>query len=192
MTEIVVGSCKVAVDAEWVEIQDSPGRGLPEISGKALLATYSTTDGGLLRAAFVVLSDKTMVMKGMALIDGPDKYSRLVRAGSMEVAEFDTEYFSCRVRAMRYNDQDRQNVANVSWPDLKSLVGDDAKSLLSDLGAIKFGTAGEILGITNRTANQEAMIFPQNDLRSLFAVWAMTRVIPVMKDYGRDGVGVLN
>lgn len=192
MTEFVVGDCTVTLDADWVDIQESPGRGLPEISGKALQATYSTTDGGFLRAAFVVLSDETMVMKGMSLIDGPAKYSRLVQAGRMEVVFHGKDSYSCRVRAMRFGPTGRQNLAGITWEEINSLTGSNSRNQLMELGAKEIGRAGDILQIASGSLNQEAMIFPKDDLRSLFAVWGMTRVIPVMKDFGRDGVGVLN
>ena len=192
MSDIVIGECTVVVDENWVEIKEAPGRGLPEIEGLALQATYSTTDGGFLRAAFVVLSDGTMVMKGMALLDGPSKYSRLVQAGRMEVVPFGEDSYSCRVRAMRFGATGRQNLAGVSWDELNGLIAGNAKSLLSTHGASEFGRAGEILNVTSGSVNQEAMLFPKDDPRALFAVWGMTRVIPVMKDFGRDGVGVLN
>lgn len=192
MTQIQIGSFGLKIDPLWIDVLEPVARSKEKIRGKVQYVSYETNDGGFLRAGFFKFEDNSMVMRGVALIDGPEKYSRLIRAGSMEVAEYGPDQLSCRVRAMRYNELDRQNVANISWPSLNALTNIDAKSQLRDLGAIEFGLAGEILGITNRTANQEAMRFPSTDLRSLYAVWGMTRIVPVMKDFGRDGVGVLN
>lgn len=193
--QFTIGTVTVTMPATWTEIQ---GKSMDRENtdtqmGQAAIATATTLDGLILQFALCEWADGSKDMRTLAKIQGPSSYDRLVSAGRMAIESFGEAQLSGRVRAMKINAEKRQyaTLADVSWPDLSSLLELDARNLVSDLGPVKFGTAEQLLGSTNRNRLQEAVLVDRSNLAPLYAVWVITRIIAVMKNFGDEGVEVM-
>jgi len=143
-----------------------------------------TPDGGDIHVGFTEWSDGQADVVGLVKVSGPDVYDRLSKAGRMQVGFTNAGHNSVRLQALRYKEPDRANLASINWEDLNRLLGSSATEMLKSFGAIDLGTAEEILDVTNRTRNQLAMVFPRDHHQAVFAAYALTRILPLMNNYG--------
>jgi len=174
-----------------IEINESfqPCRGNPmgqdrEVNGKRLLAYMRTPDGGDIHVGFTEWENGQADVVGLVKVSGPDVYERLTKAGRMQVAATSSGDNSVRLQALRYKEPGRANLASITWDDLNKLLESSASEMLKSFGAIDLGTAEEILGVTNQTKNQLSMICARNNHEAMFAAYALTRILPLMKNYG--------
>jgi hypothetical protein len=182
---------KIQVGPVEIEINENiqPCRGKPigddvEVDGKRLLAYMRTPDGGDIHVGFTEWSNGQADVVGLVKVSGPDVYERLTKAGRMQVAATSAGDNSVRLQALRYKEPGRANLASITWDDLNKLLGSNAQEMLKSFGAIDLGTAEDILGVINNTRNQLAMICACNNSEALFAAYALTRILPLMKNYG--------
>jgi hypothetical protein len=181
---IQVGPVSIEINSNFQPCRGKPMVGDTELDGKRLLAYMRTPDGGDIHVGFTEWSDGQTDVVGLAKVSGPDVYDRLTKAGRMQVASTSSGNNSVRLQALRYKEPGHANLASITWEDLNSLLGSNATEMLKSFGAIDLGTAGEILDVTNRTRNQLAMIFPGDQHQAVFAAYALTRILPLMKNYG--------
>jgi hypothetical protein len=128
---------------------------------------------------------------GLVKVSGPDVYERLTKAGRMQVAATSSGHNSVRLKALRYKEPGHAILASISWDDLNKLLESNASEMLKSFGAIDLGTAEEILNVTNKTKNQLAMVSPQGNHEAMFAAYALTRILPLMKNYGLAQVSAI-
>ena len=102
----------------------------------------------------------------------------------LQVATTISGQFSVRLQALRYKEPGRANLASITWDELNKLLGASATEMLKSFGATELGTAEQILNVSNKTKNQLAMIYPNDCSEAAFAAYALTRVLPLMKNYG--------
>lgn len=181
---IFVGPIEVETHDHFQNCRGKSIGGVDEIAGTRLLSYIRTPDGGDIHVGFTKWDDGLADIVGLVKVSGPDVYERLTKAGRMQVAATSSGHNSVRLQALRYKEPGRANLASITWDDLDKLLGSNASEMLKSFGAIELGTAEEILNVTNRTRNQLAMVSPQGNHDSLFAAYALTRILPLMKNYG--------
>jgi hypothetical protein len=181
---VQVGPVSIEVTERFQSCRGKPMGGEEELDGKRLLAYMRTPDGGDIHVGFTKWADGLADVVGLVKVSGPDVYERLTKAGRMQVAATNTGHHSVRLQALRYKEPGRANLASVTWDDLNKLLDSNASEILKSFGAIELGTAEEILNVTNRTRNQLAMVSPQGNHEALFAAYALTRILPLMKNFG--------
>jgi hypothetical protein len=183
---IHVGSVEIEIIESFNRCIGKPIGVTDEIEGSRMLAYMMTPDGGNVHAGYTIWTDGTSDLCGIVKVSGPEVYNRATTAGRMPVSKREGTSRSVRLRALRYAGKDRANLANVSWDQLNGLIHSSAQEELTKFGAIELGTAETILGVHNKTKNQLAMIFDEQDLRSVFAAFALTRIIPLMENFGME------
>jgi hypothetical protein len=181
---IRVGPVEVEISGDYQSCRGKPMGEDVEVDGKRLLAYMRTPDGGDIHVGFNEWSNGKADLVGLIKVSGPDVYDRLTRAGRMQVASTISGDTSVRLQALRYKEPGRANLASITWDDLNKLLESSASEMLKNFGAIDLGTAGDILGVTNNTRNQLAMTCAGDNHEPLFAAYALTRVLPLMKNYG--------
>jgi hypothetical protein len=179
-----VGPVEIEINENFQACHGKPMGGEEELDGKRLLAYMRTPDGGDIHVGFTKWSDGQTDVVGLVKVSGPDVYDRLTKAGRMQVANTSSGDNSVRLQALRYKEPGRANLAAIIWEDLNMLLGSKAQEMLKSFGAIDLGTAEQILDVTNNTRNQLAMIFPRDQHQAVFAAYALTRILPLMKNYG--------
>ena len=187
--KIQVGPVQIEILEEFQSCIGKPIGAQDELEGSRLLAYMMTPDGGNVHVGYTKWSDGKSDLCGIVKVAGPEAYSRATAAGRMTVTEMDKDKRSVRLRALRYADSDRATLANVTWEQLNILLKSSAQEMLKEHGAIELGTAEEILDVTNKTRNQLAMTFNESDLRPAFAAFALTRIIPLMENFGMEQFG---
>lgn len=181
---IQVGPVSIEITEAFQACRGKPMGGEEELDGQRLLAYMRTPDGGDIHVGFTKWADGLADLVGLVKVSGPDVYERLTKAGRMQVAATSSGHNSVRLQALRYKEPGRANLASVTWEDLSALLQSSASEMLKSFGAIELGTAEETLNVTNRTKNQLAMVSPQGNHEALFASYALTRILPLMKNFG--------
>lgn len=179
-----VGPVSIEINESFQSCRGKPMGGEEELDGQRLLAYLRTPDGGDIHVGFTKWADGLADIVGLVKVSGPDVYERLTKAGRMQVAPTSSEHNSVRLQALRYKEPGRANLASITWDDLNKLLESNASEMLKSYGAVELGTAEEILNVTNKTKNQLAMISPQGNHEALFAAYALTRILPLMKNFG--------
>ena len=181
---IQVGPVSIEITESFQSCRGKSMGGEEELDGKRLLAYMRTPDGGDLHVGFTKWADGLADVVGLVKGSGPNVYERLTKAGRMQVAPTSSGHNSVRLKALRYKEPGHANLASITWNDLNTLLGSNATEMLKSFGAIELGTAEEILNVTNKTKNQLAMVSAQGNHEALFAAYALTRILPLMKNFG--------
>lgn len=181
---IQVGPVSIEITEGFQACRGKPMGGEDELDGQRLLAYMRTPDGGDIHVGYTKWSDGSANIAGLVKVSGPDVYERATKAGRMEVATDASGQISIRLQAFRYKEPGHANLAFISWEELNKLLESSASKLLKSFGSIELGTAEEILGATNNKRNQLAMLCAPDNTEALFAAFALTRILPLMKNFG--------
>lgn len=183
-----------------VEIRDgaSSFRGTPlsdrdggERDGSVRLAKLSTPDGLVANVGVTKWPDGTYDQRLIDFVAGPDPYRRLERAGNMSLNATEGGVVAV-LRALKYTGRELPSLHAVGWPQLDEWLGEDAQAYFVGLGAAAAGTHGDLRPEARRFAEEPAIVVDPEEPLALFAAYALTRVIPIATDFGREGVEVLN
>jgi len=116
-------------------------------------------------------------------IDGLEKYRRLEDAGRANILVHD-DLWMLQLRAMKVAGKPYYTLNGVSLDELSEMLGSDAEKLLLDNGVVKIATRAELVGDTAKTRNQLALTCKAGDSEAVAAFYCLTRVIPIMYDFG--------
>jgi len=154
----------------------------------AVLANLKADDGLRAQVSLVRWDDSDEISLGFAeLLAGPSDYERLEDAGAIS-PKLVGDKLVARIRALRYGRAGRATGAAVEWSQISEWAGGDAQALLAGLGATRTGAYGVLLPSATRFKTEPAIEVPLADPSALFAVYALTRVVPLMTGYGKDSV----
>lgn len=163
-----------------------------EIEGRAEIANLRADDG--LRAQVALVAWPNGLEWSLRLSDllaGPSDYDRLRDAGELAPRPAGDKLIA-RIRALKYKEQGRASLDAVEWDDLDSWAGQDARAFLEGLGATRTGTYVELLPTAARFREEPAIEVAASSPAALFAVYALTRVMPLMFGHGRAGIEVID
>jgi hypothetical protein len=159
-----------------------------ERPARAVLANLKADDGLRAQVSLVRWDDSDEISLGFAeLLAGPSDYERLEDAGAIS-PKLVGDKLVARIRALRYGSAGRATGAAVEWSQISEWAGGDAQALLAGLGATRTGAYGVLLPSATRFKTEPAIEVPLADPSALFAVYALTRVVPIMTGYGKDSV----
>ncbi len=159
-----------------------------ERPAQAVLANLKADDGLRAQVSLVRWDDSDEISLGFAeLLAGPSDYERLEDAGAISPKLVDDKLVA-RIRALRYGQTGRATGAAVEWSQIGEWAGSDAQALLAELGATRTGAYGVLLPSATRFKTEPAIEVPLADPSALFAVYALTRVVPIMTGPGKDSV----
>ncbi len=159
-----------------------------ERPANAVVANLKADDGLRAQVSLVRWDDSDEISLGFAeLLAGPSDYERLEDAGAISPKLVDDKLVA-RIRALRYGKTGRATGAAVEWAQISEWAGGDAQALLAALGATRTGAYGVLLPSATRFKTEPAIEVPLSDPSALFAVYALTRVVPIMTGYGKESV----
>ena len=159
-----------------------------ERPANAVVANLKADDGLRARVSLVRWDDSDETSLGFAeLLTGPSDYERLEDAGAIS-PKLVGDKLVARIRALRYGRAGRATGAAVEWSQISEWAGGDAQALLAALGATRTGAYGVLLPSATRFKTEPAIEVPLADPSALFAVYALTRVVPIMTGYGKESV----
>jgi hypothetical protein len=159
-----------------------------ERTGQCVLANLSASDGLRAQVALVTWPGGDEVSLRLSdLFGGPSDYERLEDAGEISPKAVGDKLVA-RIRALRYVAGGRATSAPVEWAQIDEWSGSDAQSALKALGATRTGDYGELYDSATRFKCEPAIEVPVNEPAALFAVYALTRVMPIMTGFGKTPV----
>lgn len=157
-------------------------------SARAVVANLRADDGLRAQVSLVRWDDSDEISLGFAeLLAGPADYERLEDAGAIS-PKLVNDRLVARIRALRYGSNGRATGAAVEWSQIDEWAGSDAQATLASLGATRAGAYGLLLPTATRFKAEPAIEVPVADPSALFAVYALTRVVPIMTGYGKGSV----
>jgi len=184
LMKITLGNLKIEQQPEITK-SVAANAARDKVSVEITSFVFTNAEGCSLLAGFHNFDDGTAMFAGISLISGPDKYRRAVEAGRSTVETWGKDQLSARVRAFKHLSGDRPTLAQISVEEFASLAGDkNIHEFLTSFGATGLGTAGQLIGVTNKSQKQLAITFPRDDLRSLAIMWGITRINSIEQKFG--------
>lgn len=164
----------------------SAGRGGAEQEGKVREAVIESSDGLRMTIGCTVWEDGSADVQPLDFLAGPDAYRRLEAAGRMTLTDAGDGARVALLRTLKYGDRGYPSLASVTWEELNELAGTDAADLLISHGA-RVGAYEDLRPQPRQYREHPAFAISEDGLEAVFAAFAITRVIPIMKSFGRDG-----
>lgn len=154
----------------------------------AVLGNLEADDGLRAQVSLVKWPENDEVSLGHTeLFGGPSDYERLEDAGLIS-PKLIGDKLVARIRALRYGDASRATGAAIKWEQIDEWSGGDSRATLATLGATRTGTYGELNPGAARFKTEPAIEVPLDSPVALFAVYALTRVMPIMTGFGKGTV----
>jgi hypothetical protein len=186
--EFNVGLVAIAMRSEDVEFRGvsvSAGRDGTAQDGKLREAVVESSDGLRMTIGCTVWEDGSADVQPLDFLAGPNEYRRLEAAGRMTLNETTPGTRVALLRALKYGERGYPSLASVSWGDLDELAGADAADLLASHGA-RTGDYVELRPEAGKYREHPAFAVTAEGIEAVFAAFAITRVLPIMKGFGRD------
>lgn len=187
--EYNVGLVAITMRSEDVDFRGVPvsaGRGGAEQDGRLREAVIESSDGLRMTIGCTVWEDGSADVQPLDFLAGADAYRRLEAAGRMTLNESGVGGRVALLRALKYGDRGYPSLASVTWEELGELAGTDAAELLVAHGA-RVGTYEDLGRNPKRYRDHPAFAVSTDGLEAVFAAFAITRVLPIMKGFGRVG-----
>lgn len=89
------------------------------------------------------------------------------------------------VRAGRQGEKDRPTLSTVSWAELDTLVGSDAKSFFSSFGDVEFGKYGDFAPNPGQMKNLIGAKVSHDSPSVLVAIHVVTRALAVLRNLSK-------
>lgn len=173
-------------DVDFRGVPVSAGRGGAEQNGKLREAVIESSDGLRMTIGCTVWEDGSADVQPLDFLAGPDAYRRLESAGRMTLNESGAGTRVALLRTLKHGDRGYPSLASVTWEELSELAGDDAADLLISHGA-RVGAYEDLRPHPTRYREHPAFAVSEDGLEAVFTAFTITRVIPIMKGFGRDG-----
>lgn len=163
------------------------------INGTARVARFDTADG--LRADVGLCTWPTSdggFEHDLRLLDfwaGADDYRRLERAGKMSLAVAGEKRVGI-LRVMGYGEREWPTLQSVGWEVLDRLAGTQAAALLQAHGA-ETGAVADLNPAAKRFKDAPGFA-TSDDPTAAFVAFAITRVIPIARGFGKPGLEALH
>lgn len=187
--EFNVGMVAISMRPEDVDFRGvsvSAGRGGSEQAGQLREAVIETSDGLRMTVGCTVWDDGSADVQPLDFLAGPDPYRRLEAAGRMTLNETAPGTRVALLRTLKHGDRGYPSLASVTWDELSELAGTDAATLLASHGA-RAADYGDLKTDAVRYREHPAFAVSTGGPDAVFAAFAITRVLPIMKGFGREG-----
>lgn len=154
-------------------------------AGTVIPALVTAPDGAQIEIGLVRWEDGQMDLRAFSRLNGPTSYDRLTKGVRMGVRVIDEQHW-CELRILEYGDPaDQPTMVSATWSDFDQMISADAQKWLRDLGDVRIGTRADLLEDTGKRRNQLALMAPADDPLPLFAAYVLSRVLPVLRGFGK-------
>lgn len=180
-------------DVHTIEGSGMSARDEGVVEGRARFATVKTADG--FHATIGVCSwpvGDDAHEDDIRLLDfwtGADDYRRLERAGKMSLAQSGDRRVGI-LRAMAYGEHEWPTLQSVGWEALGRLAGTDAAALLQVHGA-ETGAVADLNPAAKRFKDAPGFAIG-DDPTAAFVAFAITRIMPIARGFGKPGLEPLH
>jgi len=189
MTSFTVGPLKVEIQADSVNIMDTPVRGAEEQRGTAKNpAFFSTIDGWLGHFGFFEFEQLDKPIGKFYWHKEPvlPPYNRLVRAGTISVVD-DGGRWVAPLRALKKGAKDFPALHRVTFEDLDFLAGQGFEDFIHSLGEVEFGRYGDLVPSAGKqVADGLGISVPAGHVAPLMGMIAVTRPLALLRRFGES------
>ena len=187
MAKFEIGLVSINVAGRTAHIIERQKLDSDPIKAFAHLAELETPDGFRGTLGVIEWPDGSVTVRLVDFMSGPDAYRRLERAGTLEIKVVDGHWVAL-MRAMKYESRDYATLHGVTFDELSTLIKDDAKQQLLDIGNIEIGEYGALVPGIKRYSDAMALKSVAKYIDGIAGLYALTRVMPLMKNFGRRSV----
>jgi hypothetical protein len=188
MPKFDVGRVTITTAGRTARYTDQKDEKSPPIDGKATLAELETPDGFKGTLGVVEWPNGTSEITLVDFAEGPDVYRRMESAGRTQVLT-DNGHWMLVIRALKWGDKNRATLHNVTFDELDKLIKDDSKAVLEAFPGVALGRYGDMQPNTSAQFREAiGMKVPTGEMDALAAMYAMTRVMPLMVGFGLNTV----
>lgn len=188
MSTLTIGHVSVTLLDGTSEFVGKPSLDADETTGSAQCAIMRTPDGLDMTMGVITWPDGQVDVRMVDQDGGPEPYSRLQKAGTMNLKVTDGTWV-LRIRAMKVNGRDWPTLNRVNWGELDWLAqGANVKALLAEFGASATGLYGDLAPTAGPSQrNDIALTCPAGNLKVVATIYALTRVEAIMQQLGVNG-----
>lgn len=187
MPKFDVASVSVNVAGRTATITDRQSTGSDPVKALAHLAELETPDGFRATLGAIEWPNAAVTVKLVDFMEGPDVYRRLERAGTLEIKVVNNQWVAL-IRALKYENKDYATLHGVSFAEIDELIKDDSKKILDDIQNVEVGIYGEFVPDAKRYQDAMAIRIQPQQIEGIAALYALTRVMPLMKNFGLRSV----
>jgi hypothetical protein len=144
------------------------------------LAFITGPDGIALETAYLIFSNGDRDLRVLESGDTPSPYSRLAHGGRLGVYSLG-DFNYCELRAMKLGDKNWSNLQRATYSEMETWLGSNVNDFLASLGASKAMTRESLFGDEGRRRNELASSFNHDNLLAPFAIFALTRPLPLLR-----------
>lgn len=155
--------------------------------GTARAYSVSIPDGGILEVAATHWDSGDRDVRAVTRLAGPVTYDRLLKGLRLGIASAPNGGYFCELGITQHHADRQPTVVKADASDLKLMLGSDIGEMFKTLGATAYGTREVIIDDTSRRRGYLGVTFPQAALDVPIAAFVLTRVLPLMKGFGRTG-----
>jgi hypothetical protein len=186
MSELNIASVDVALLSDAVRISgETFTAGVQEGTARA----YSVTipDGGILEVAATHWESGDRDVRAITRLAGPVAYDRLLKGLRLGITSAPHGGSFCELGITQHHEDKQPTVVRAQPEDLELMLGQDVGAMFAGLGGNAYGTREVIMGETNKRRFYLAVSFPETAVHVPIAAYVLTRVLPIMKGFGRKG-----
>jgi hypothetical protein len=187
MAKFEIGHVAINVAGRKAQITDRQKVDSEPVEALAHLAELETPDGFRGTLGIIEWPDGSVTVRLVDFMAGPDTYRRLERAGTLELKVVDGHWVAL-IRAMKYEARDYATLHGVTFDELSELIKDDARQQLLDIGNVEIGEYGTLVPGIKRYTDAMALKSVAGYIDGIAGLYALTRVMPLMKNFGRLSV----
>jgi hypothetical protein len=155
--------------------------------GTARAYSITVPDGGILEVAATHWDSGDRDVRTITRLAGPAAYDRLVKGLRLGIAAAPNGGYFCELGITQHHVDRQPTVVKADAADLKMMLGSDSGEMFRTLGATAYGTREVVIDDTSRRRSYLAVTFPQTAIDVPVAAYVLTRVLPLMKGFGRKG-----
>jgi hypothetical protein len=186
MNELSFAGVIVSPTSETVRISgETFSAGIQEGSARAY--SVGIPDGGLLEVAATHWDSGDRDVRTITRLAGPVAYDRLLKGLRLGIAAAPDGGFFCELGITQHHLDKQPTVVRAVPEDLELMLSQDVGAMFTSLGATAYGTREDIMGETNKRRFYLGVTFPDSAVDVPIAAYVLTRVLPIMKGFGRKG-----
>ena len=155
--------------------------------GDALAYTVRVPDGAILEIASTRWDNAERDVRTITRLSGSIAFDRLLSGCRLGVGQTDQGLYYCELGITSFHEDKQPTVVKASEEDLNSVLGSDYKAMLMSFGAVAVGTREAVMDETNRRRSYLAVTFAPDTLHMPLVSYVLTRVLPLMRGFGRNG-----
>jgi len=178
-----IGDTEINISDSTVTIEGESASGIRQ-SGRALRAEISLRDDAILEVGYTTWVNGERDVRVFSRLSGPEMYDRLVKGVRMGVLSKSPGLLMAELRILSFHKDKQPTMIKAQESDFNTILGEQVRNTLSNFNISAFGTRAELIGDTSNRKGLLAATFGEENSSAPFAIYTITRVLPLLKGFG--------